>query len=85
MKANFKYHAFFLYNKQDKDWVFNIMEKLECPTLGFRCCCYERDLAETTGLSQPQSVLFGVKNSLKTILVLTPNFVNMTWPTYESK
>ncbi len=44
LNDNLKYHAFFLYHNNDRDWVHNVIEKLESPTLGFKCCCHERDL-----------------------------------------
>ena len=77
LNDNLLYHAFFLYHNNDRDWVHNVIEKLESQTLGFKCCCHERDLS--LSLSQPQSVLYGLKNSLKTVVVLSPDFVAATW------
>lgn len=78
---NLRYHAFFLYHNNDRDWVLNVMEKLESPTLGFKCCCHERDL--DCSLSLPQAVLYGMKNSVKTVVVLSPDFVSSTWSSCE--
>ena len=81
LNDDLQYHVFFLYHAMDRDWVLSVIEKLESSTLGFRCCCHERDLSSS--LSQPQGVLYGMKNSLKTVCLLTPEFVSSTWATCE--
>ncbi len=77
LNDNLQFHVFFLYHANDRDWVLNVIEKLESPTLGFKCCCPERDLS--ANLSQPQGVLYGMKNSMKTVMILSPEFVSSTW------
>ena len=81
LNDNLQYHVFFLYHNNDRDWALSVMEKLESSTLGFRCCCHERDLMSS--LSQPQGLLYGVKNSLKTVVILSPDFVSATWQNLE--
>ena len=36
LNDNLLYHAFFLYHNNDRDWVHNVIEKLESQTLGFK-------------------------------------------------
>lgn len=82
LNDNLQFHAFFMYHHSDREWVLNVIEKLESPALGFRCCCYERDL--NSNLSQPQGVLYGMKHSLKTVIILSAEFVTKMWPTCDA-
>ncbi len=52
LNDNLLFHTFFIYTNQDTEWAHNVIEKLESPRLGFKCCCPDRDLG--TGLTQPQ-------------------------------
>ena len=52
LNDNLLFHAFFIYTNHDQEWAHNVIEKLEAPRLGFKCCCPDRDLG--TGLTQPQ-------------------------------
>ncbi len=72
-----QFHAFFLYHHNDRDWVLNVMERLESPMLGFRCCCHERDFDFRA--SYRQTVHYGLKHAAKTVIVLSPDFVTNTW------
>ncbi len=53
LNDNLRFHVFFVYTNQDQDWAESVVEKLESPRLGFKCCCPHRDLG-AAGLTQPQ-------------------------------
>lgn len=38
------YHAFFSYSNEDEDWVRRVVNQLEEPQYGFKCCLADRDL-----------------------------------------
>ena len=52
LNDNLLFHAFLIYTNHDKEWSYDVIEKLEAPRLGFKCCCPDRDLG--SGLTQPQ-------------------------------
>ena len=52
------------------------------PSLGFKCCCLERDFEPKTTLTSKAS--YGMKNSLKTIIVLSSDFMSDTWNNTET-
>ena len=45
--------------------------------MGFSCCCYDRDIDRR--LSPAQVVLYGMQKSIKTVVVLSPEFVESSW------
>ena len=73
-----RYHVFFLHHSNDNEWVAKVAKKLESPSLGFKCCCLERDL-DSSKLSLFQIAQYGIHNSRKTVLVLSADFVMETW------
>ncbi|ELU15394.1 hypothetical protein CAPTEDRAFT_224550 [Capitella teleta] len=83
LRGDHQFHVFFVYHQNDRDWVLNVMEKLEMPAFGFKCCCHERDFDAQTSLKQ--TVHYGIKHSLKTVIVLSPDFVTETWCDSDSE
>jgi len=47
------------------------------PSIGFKCCCLERDFEPKTTLSSKAH--YGVKHSLKTVVVISSDFLSDTW------
>ena len=77
LNDNLQYHVFFLCHHSDHNWTLNVIDKLQAPPLGFHCYCHDRDLDLNGSLHS--STHLGMKNSQKTVMVLTPDFITDVW------
>ncbi|XP_070579669.1 toll-like receptor 13 [Ptychodera flava] len=78
-----KYDAFISFNSGDERWVqHNLVPHLEqnCNTQ-FKICVHYKDFIP--GKAIVDNILDSIENSRKTVLVLSPNFVNSEWCHFE--
>lgn len=76
-----RYDVFISYSHKDSDWVNNVLlPRLERE--GLRVCIDYRDFE--IGLPSLTNMELAVKQSHKTLLTLTPNWVASEWTTFES-
>ncbi|XP_022084280.1 transmembrane protein 268-like isoform X2 [Acanthaster planci] len=75
-------HAFFCYSKEDEEWVVNVMQKLESPAYGFHCCNHAHEL--DPGIVRMDRIINALCTARKIVLVLSPDFVQSQWCTYEN-
>ncbi|XP_067662562.1 uncharacterized protein [Haliotis asinina] len=76
-----KYHVFFSYDITDREWVEQITNKLESPDFGFKCSLHERDFHG--GKRIIENITEHIRLSEKTVLVLSPNFLQSHWCMFE--
>ncbi len=97
--ANFKFHpwdkveenidendydAFVSYFGADPDehWVYNtLLPYLEAPQCGFHLCVHQRDFVP--GVTISKNIATAIKYSRRTIVVLSPNFLQSGWCDFE--
>lgn len=73
-----KYDVFICYNSKDGDWVRELLAQLE--ERGYTCFIAFRDLRPGDNW---ESVCQAIVHSRKTIVVLTPDFVDSEWCHFE--
>ena len=77
----YQWDVFVSYNRHDKDWVDEILQ----PTLEdehqIKLCLHERDFE--LGAQITEQIIGSIDNSRKTLLILSPHFVQSTWCKYE--
>ena len=79
----FRYDVFVSYNKHDKDWVDEVLQpKLEGENR-IRLCLHERDFE--LGGEIMEQVIDSIEKSRKTLLILSPHFVQSNWCKFEMK
>ncbi len=79
--ADFNYDAFISYSHQDKPWVDTVLlPRLE--EAGLRVCIDTRDF--DIGVPALVNMENAVRQSRKTLLVLTPDWVASEWTNFES-
>ena len=61
--------------------MLDIIHKLESPPHNFKCCYDERDFEP--GKYIPDSIVQCINESVKSILVLSPEFLESSWCIYE--
>ena len=83
LPANKKYHAFFAFSREDRDWVVGLIDELESPPYGFKCCYHDRDFIP--GVPVLQNIDNSVQESLKTVVVLSPEYIKSAWCSYETQ
>ncbi|XP_046567543.1 uncharacterized protein LOC124275904 [Haliotis rubra] len=76
-----KYHVFFSYEITDRKWVEQITNKLESPDFGFKCSVHERDFHG--GKRIIENITEHIRLSEKTVLVLSPDFLQSHWCMFE--
>ena len=77
----FRYDVFVSYNRHDKDWVDEVLQpKLEDEN-GIRLCLHERDFE--LGHEITEQIIASIENSRKTLLILSPHFVQSNWCKFE--
>lgn len=79
--SSFTFDVFISYSHHDADWVRSwLLPRLE--SAGLRVCIDFRDF--NVGASSIVNMENAVKNSRKTILVMTPNWTQSEWTDFES-
>ena len=80
-QRNYEYDAFVFYNSRDELWVNEeLQSKLE-DEFGLRLCLHQRDFV--LGGDIMEQITSSIENSLKTLLILSPNFLASTWCHWE--
>ena len=79
LPENKLYHTYFCYHHNDRDWVLNVIERLESPNMDFKCCFYERDFDPE--IPEVQNLARCVRVSTATVIVISPDFLNSQWCT----
>ncbi len=76
-----QYDVFISYSHEDGDWVHDwLLPKLE--DAKFAVCIDDRDF--DVGVPSVVNIEHAVENSRKTLLVLTPNWMDSEWTEFES-
>lgn len=79
--SDFTYDVFISYSHRDRDWVWNwLLPRLE--KAGLKVCLDDRDFE--IGVPAIVNMENAVKNSRKTILVMTPNWTGSEWTDFEA-
>ncbi|XP_019643233.1 PREDICTED: tetratricopeptide repeat protein 22-like [Branchiostoma belcheri] len=80
---DFQYDFFVSHSSKDEDWVnYALLPALEVD-LRFKGCIADRDFI--AGKDVFANIIDSIENSFKTLLILTPDFVNSEWCLYETK
>jgi hypothetical protein len=83
MKTAFLYDVFISYSHRDGEWVRNwLLPRLELENAGLRVCIDFRDF--DIGVPSLVNMERAVEHSRKTLLVLTPNWVESEWTNFEA-
>ncbi|KAJ7382982.1 hypothetical protein OS493_031484 [Desmophyllum pertusum] len=77
----FKYHAFIIYSQEDSHWVNDHLLPFLEGRHHLKCCLHYRDF--TPGKPFQESMAESVYNSYKIIAVLSNNFLNSNYCSYE--
>jgi len=77
------YHVFFSHCGDDRDWVIDVMNRLESTEYGFKCCFADRDF--DLGVPVFQNITKCIHSSRKTVIVLSPEFLESPWCSYETR
>lgn len=77
------YHVFFSHCSDDREWVRRSVEKLESPEYGFKCCHADRDF--DLGVPVFQNITKCIHSSKRTVIVLSPEFLESPWCGYETR
>lgn len=81
LHAEFKYHAFIIYSQEDSHWVNDHLLPFLEGRHHLKCCLHYRDF--TPGKPFQESMAESVYNSYKIIAVLSNNFLNSNYCSYE--
>lgn len=76
-----KYHIFFVYDENDRDWVLALIRKLEMNNV---YCCSSEGSNNPVERMSAGAVLSGLRTSLRTVVVVSPDFLNRTWVLVEN-
>src|SRR5688572_192753 len=77
------YHVFFSYCYEDRDWVIEMVDRLESAEYGFRCCFADRDF--DLGIPVFQNITKCIHTSKRTVIVMSPEFLQSPWCSYETR
>ena len=79
--TDYEYDAFVAYNKEDAEWVMeNLLPNME-GVYGFKFCIHDRDFL--AGDIIEETIVSSIDKSRKTILVLSPPFLESGWCHFE--
>jgi hypothetical protein len=77
---DFHYDVFISYSSKDGEWVQNVLlDRLE--KQGLRVCIDYRDFE--IGVTTLENIINATKQSRKTLIVMTPNWLESEWATFE--
>jgi len=76
----YEYDAFISYANEDKQFIHLLIQKIENEN-NFQVCIHERDFLP--GVPIADSITKAINNSRKTIVVLSKNYLNSYWCTFE--
>ncbi|XP_062612109.1 toll-like receptor 4 [Saccostrea cucullata] len=79
-QSDFKYDAFVSYADEDLPFVQKMILELE-KNNEIRLCIHHRDFVP--GYDIAENIITAVNKSRKTIIILSPNFINSSWCMYE--
>ncbi|XP_076109052.1 toll-like receptor 4 [Mytilus galloprovincialis] len=79
LSEEFNYDAFISYSHYDKTWVKSLHDRLQ--TKGFSFCLDDKDFL--VGVDIAECVVKAINSSRKVIFVITEDFLNSSWGTYE--
>ncbi|XP_041349012.1 uncharacterized protein LOC121368383 [Gigantopelta aegis] len=74
------HHLFFSHSSDDQQWVEMCVERLE-RDYGIKCLWPPRDF--TPGKSIPSLIEDGMSRAMKIVLVLSPEYIDSGWCSYE--
>ncbi len=83
LTEHYTYDAFVAYSShgEERSWVHTTLrEKLENEN-GLKLCMYHRDFK--VGRDLAETIVEGINSSNKTLLILSPNFLNSGWCEFE--
>ena len=81
LPAGMSYHVFISHAREDRDWVIEVIEKLEAPPHSLKCCFADRDFE--LGRSVFENITRCIQSSIKTVIVLSSEFLDSSWCDYE--
>ena len=76
-----KYHMFFAYHPSNKEWLQELVQRLESEPWAYKCCYADRDF--DSRCTSTQNVLCSIMLSHRIVVVLTPRFIKDQWDEYE--
>ena len=74
------HHLFFSHSSDDQRWVENCVERLE-QNYGIKCLWPPRDF--TPGKPVPSLIADGMSRAIRIVLVLSPEYLDSGWCSYE--
>ena len=77
------YHVFFSHSNEDREWVLQVVLRLESPEYGLNCCFADRDF--DLGVPVFQNITKCIHASRRTVIVMSPEFVESPWCSYETR
>src|SRR6218665_447257 len=77
------YHVFFSHCREDRDWVIDVVNRLESSEYGFKCCFADRDF--DLGVPVFENITICIHSSRRTVIVLSPEFLESPWCSYETR
>ena len=78
--SNYQYDVFISYSSKDRPWVKELLRKLEEQKI--KVCIDYRDFI--LGMPSIKNIEQAVINSHKTLLILTPNYLESGWTEFEN-
>ncbi|XP_069096734.1 uncharacterized protein [Pleurodeles waltl] len=75
-----KYHVFISFSSLDTSWVLDLVDKLEAT--GLKVCYHGRDFVP--GKLIIENMVESIERSQKTLMVLSPDFVQSGWCLFEA-
>ncbi|XP_046565365.1 toll-like receptor 4 [Haliotis rubra] len=80
-EEHFIYDAFVSYAEEDREFVVQDMQSILEKRFGLRLCIHQRDFM--VGEPITANVVNAIQSSRKTIILLTPSFLESSWCEYE--
>ncbi|XP_046551487.1 toll-like receptor 4 [Haliotis rubra] len=80
-EEHFIYDAFVSYAEEDREFVVQDMQNILEKRFGLRLCIHQRDFM--VGEPITANVVNAIQSSRKTIILLTPSFLESSWCEYE--